>query len=80
VDEVNLGSQEQARGIAVISKSISQMDSVTQANAATAEQSASASEELSAQAEALENIARDLRTLVGGGDRESIEKSVGGSG
>jgi methyl-accepting chemotaxis protein len=80
VDEVNLGSQEQARGIAAISKSISQMDSVTQANAATAEQSASASEELSAQAEALENIARDLRTLVGGGDRESIEKSVGGSG
>ncbi len=80
VDEVNLGSQEQARGIAVISKSIGLMDSVTQANAASAEQSASASEELSAQAEALQNIARDLRTLVGGGDREGIEASVGRSG
>ncbi len=68
VDEVNLGSQEQARGIEEISKSIAQMDRVTQANAASAEQSASASEEMSAQAEALQNIARDLRTLVGGGD------------
>jgi methyl-accepting chemotaxis protein/methyl-accepting chemotaxis protein-1 (serine sensor receptor) len=68
VDEVNLGSQEQARGIQEISKSIAQMDRVTQANAASAEQSASASEEMSAQAEALQNIARELRTLVGGED------------
>ena len=68
VDEVNLGSQEQARGIEEISKSIAEMDSVTQANAASAEQSASASEEMSAQAEALQNIAKDLRTLVGGGE------------
>jgi methyl-accepting chemotaxis protein len=68
VDEVNLGSQEQARGIEHISKSIAEMDRVTQANAASAEQSASASEEMSAQAEALQNIARELRTLVGGGD------------
>jgi len=68
VDEVNLGSQEQARGIEHISKSIAEMDRVTQANAASAEQSASASEQMSAQAEALQNIARELRTLVGGSD------------
>ncbi len=67
VDEVNLGSQEQARDIEHISKSIAEMDRVTQSNAASAEQSASASEEMSAQAEALQNIARELRTLVGGG-------------
>ena len=66
VDEVNLGSQEQARGIQQISKALTDMDRVTQANAASAEQSASASEEMSAQAEALRNIARGLRTLVGG--------------
>jgi len=42
------------------------MDRVTQANAASAEQSASASEEMSAQAEALQNIAGELRTMVGG--------------
>jgi methyl-accepting chemotaxis protein len=71
VDEVNLGSQEQARGIQQISQSIAEMDRVTQANAASAEQSASASEEMSAQAEALQTIARELRTLVGGGDESS---------
>jgi methyl-accepting chemotaxis protein len=68
VDEVNSGSQEQARGIGEISKSIAEMDRVTQSNAASAEQTASASEEMSAQAEALQNIARELRTLVGGGE------------
>ncbi len=68
VDEVNLGSQEQSRGIAAISKSIGEMDRVTQGNAASAEQTASASEEMSAQAQALRHIAKDLRRLVGGGD------------
>ena len=68
VDEVNLGSQEQARGIAGISKSIAEMDRVTQGNAASAEQSASASEQMSAQAEAMQHIARELQTLVGGSD------------
>ncbi len=65
VDEVNLGSQEQARGIEQISKAIAQMDQVTQSTAANAEESASASEEMSAQAEALNNIVQQLRTLVG---------------
>ncbi|HTW65269.1 MAG TPA: methyl-accepting chemotaxis protein [Bryobacteraceae bacterium] len=72
VDEVNLGSQEQARGIQHISKSIAEMDRVTQANAASAEQSASASEQMSAQSEALQNIAGDLRQLVGGSEDARI--------
>jgi methyl-accepting chemotaxis protein len=71
VDEVNLGSQEQARGIEHISRSIAEMDRVTQANAASAEQSASASEQMSAQAESLQSIAQGLRTLVGGGDDDA---------
>ncbi|HEX5227183.1 MAG TPA: methyl-accepting chemotaxis protein [Bryobacteraceae bacterium] len=76
VDEVNLGSQEQARGIAEISKSIAEMDRVTQGNAASAEQSASASEQMSAQAQSLQNIARELRTLVGGeSDRSPAPRS-----
>jgi methyl-accepting chemotaxis protein len=66
VDEVNLGSQEQARGIEQISKAIAQMDQVTQSTAANAEESASASEEMSAQAEALNKIVLDLRSMVGG--------------
>jgi methyl-accepting chemotaxis protein/methyl-accepting chemotaxis protein-1 (serine sensor receptor) len=70
VDEVNLGSQEQARGIDQISKAIAQMDQVTQSTAANAEESASASEEMSAQAEALHNIVLQLRVLVGGDGAE----------
>ena len=66
VDEVNVGSQEQARGIDQISKAVAQMDQVTQGTAASAEQSASASEELSAQAQALNQIVSELGALVGG--------------
>ncbi|HEV8038619.1 MAG TPA: methyl-accepting chemotaxis protein [Bryobacteraceae bacterium] len=66
VDEVNLGSQEQARGIDQIAKAVAQMDQVTQGTAASAQESASASEELSAQAQALNHIVGELRALVGG--------------
>jgi methyl-accepting chemotaxis protein/methyl-accepting chemotaxis protein-1 (serine sensor receptor) len=64
VDEVNLGSQEQSRGIQQISKAIAQMDQVTQSTAASAEQGASASEQLSAQAEAMDHAVRKLARLV----------------
>jgi methyl-accepting chemotaxis protein len=69
VDEVNMGSQEQARGIDQISKAIAQMDQVTQSTAASAEESASASEELSAQAQALNHIIVGLGTMVGSDGR-----------
>jgi methyl-accepting chemotaxis protein len=64
VDEVNLGSQEQARGIEQISKAIAQMDRVTQSTAASAEEGASASEELSAQAETMQQAVTKLSRLV----------------
>jgi len=66
VDEVNLGSQEQTRGIQLISKSITQMEQVTQTNAADAEESAAASEQLTAQASALKDVAHQLAAMVGG--------------
>jgi len=66
VDEVNMGSQEQARGIEQIAKAVAQMDQVTQGTAASAEESASASEELAAQAQAMNQVVTGLRTLVGG--------------
>ena len=66
VDEVNLGSQEQARGIDQISKAISQMEQVTQKTAANAEESASASEQLNAQAAAMADVVNRLTALVGG--------------
>jgi len=66
VDEVNLSSQEQARGIEQIAKAIVEMEKVTQKTAANAEESASAGEELNAQASQLLNLVRNLREMVGG--------------
>jgi methyl-accepting chemotaxis protein len=66
VDEINLGSVEQSRGIDQISRSIAQMEQVTQSNAANAEESAAAAEELNAQAEAMKDIVKTLRTMVDG--------------
>ena len=76
VDEVNLGSQEQARGIEQISKAIAQMDQVTQSTAASAEESASASEEMSAQAEALNHVVRQLQEMAGGGSGEAAYQAA----
>ncbi len=65
VDEVNIGSQEQSKGIEEIARSLTEMDKVTQGTAAAAEQSASASEEMSAQAQSLAHIIDDLRAMAG---------------
>jgi methyl-accepting chemotaxis protein/methyl-accepting chemotaxis protein-1 (serine sensor receptor) len=77
VDEVRLGSEEQARGIEQVAKAVNQMEQVTQKTAANAEESASAGEELNAQAEALEAIVRRLTLLVGGGDTVGGESGRG---
>ncbi|HTX33575.1 MAG TPA: methyl-accepting chemotaxis protein [Bryobacteraceae bacterium] len=68
VDDVNLGSQEQLRGIEQIGKALTQMEQVTQRNAANSEESAAAAEELTAQSEALKDIVERLAAMVGGGD------------
>jgi methyl-accepting chemotaxis protein len=65
VDEVNLSSQEQARGIEQIGKAIIQMERVTQTTAASAEEGASASQELNAQSETLKDIVGQLASMVG---------------
>jgi methyl-accepting chemotaxis protein/methyl-accepting chemotaxis protein-1 (serine sensor receptor) len=65
VDEVSLGSQEQARGIEQIAKAVVQMQQVTQKTAANAEESASASEQMSAQAESMKGSAGQLQDVVG---------------
>jgi len=66
VDDVNLGSQEQARGIEQISQAVEHINQVTQTTAASAEEGASAGEELSAQAAALRQIVERMTALVGG--------------
>ncbi len=66
VGEIAAASQEQAQGIEQVNTAVNQMDKVTQQNAANAEESASASEELSAQAEQMNQVVNELRSLVGG--------------
>ncbi len=68
VDEIHLGSAEQAKGIDQISSSIQRMEQVTQSAAASAEESAAATEELNAQANAMQDVVGRLRGLVDGGN------------
>jgi methyl-accepting chemotaxis protein/methyl-accepting chemotaxis protein-1 (serine sensor receptor) len=79
VDDVNLGSQEQARGAEQIAKSIAQMDQVTQQTAASAEETAAATPQFDAQAKVLENIVERLYALVGAdGETTARAKVTGG--
>ncbi len=71
IAEVSAASNEQAQGIEQVNGAVSQMDQVTQQNAANAEESASASEELSAQAQQLQEVVRELTTIVDGAGTRS---------
>ncbi len=66
IDEVHIGSQEQARGINEVGKAIAQMERVTQTTAANAEESAAAAEDLKAQSGTLNEIVESLTAMVGG--------------
>jgi methyl-accepting chemotaxis protein/methyl-accepting chemotaxis protein-1 (serine sensor receptor) len=74
VDEISMGSQEQARGIEQVAKAIAQMEQVTQKSAANAEESASAGQELSAQSETLRQVAERLTMMVGGGSGAGAQR------
>ena len=65
VDEVNLGSQEQTRGMEQISRTILQMEQVTQRTAAGAQQGASAGAELDTHASTLRDLVHEMRQMVG---------------
>jgi len=68
VDEVNMGSQEQARGMEQIARAVMQMEQVTQRTAASAEESASAGTDLSSHANALRALVHEMRDMVGAGE------------
>ena len=76
VDEVNVGSQEQARGIEQIAKAVTQMEQVTQKTAASAEEGASASEQLSAQAQTMHAVVAELQQMVGGGGGAALHTTM----
>jgi|GEM_PF-1348581 len=66
VDQINVGSVEQTRGISQIARAISEMEKVTQASASSAQTSAAIADELTAESEALNEIVRVLSTVVEG--------------
>ena len=71
IDAINVGSTEQSRGIDQISRSIAQMEQVTQSNAACAEEGAASAEELNAQAETMNEIVGRLGAMVSGTERNA---------
>ena len=58
------------RGLSRLSKTVAEMDKVTQQSAVNAEEGASASEEMNAQAEQMKVILEELVALVGGNERK----------
>ena len=66
VDQINVASDEQMRGMMQIARSISQMEEVTQAAAASAQQSASSGRELTEQSTLLQEIVGSLTLVVEG--------------
>jgi CHASE3 domain sensor protein len=72
-DEVNVGSQEQSKGIDEVSRAVAQMQQMTQKTAANAEETASAGQQLDSHAETLNRIVAKMHALVGGVDQEDVE-------
>ncbi len=66
VDEVNLGSEDQAQGMGLVSLALVQMQDTIQNSAASSEETAAASQEMASQAAVMNNIARQLRVVVQG--------------
>lgn len=65
VDEVNLGSREQAQGLAQVARAVTQLEGAAQTGAATAEQGAAAAEQLQAQSRMLADVVGHLSALAG---------------
>ena len=69
-------SKEQHSGIGEVTSAIGQINVVTQANAEAASGAASAAEELSAQAVTLQEVVRDLDTIVYGTLKSSVAEEA----
>ena len=77
IQEINVSSSEQARGIEQVTKAIEQLDKAIQQNAAASEEMASTSEELSSQAENLKDISGFFRYNGSSlGDRMKSERLI----
>jgi methyl-accepting chemotaxis protein/methyl-accepting chemotaxis protein-1 (serine sensor receptor) len=66
VEQVHVCSQDQAKGVEQIGKSITVLEQLTQRTAATSEEGASAAAELNAQSAALKDVAHQLAVIMDG--------------
>jgi methyl-accepting chemotaxis protein len=81
IGEITAASSEQANGIELINRALTEMDMVTQKNASSAEDSASDSEEMSGQTNRMREFVETLVALVGadgnGESKQRRSRSVG---
>ena len=66
VDQINVASTEQTRGIGQITRSIQSMERVTQSSAATAEESAASAQDLTVQSNLMKEIVSSLSLMIEG--------------
>lgn len=64
IAEIAVASQEQSQGIDQVTRAVSDMDRVTQANAATAQQTSAAAAELNSQTSGLKSVIEELTRMV----------------
>ncbi|HUJ51510.1 MAG TPA: hypothetical protein VLW25_14975, partial [Bryobacteraceae bacterium] len=69
-DQVQNGSQEQARAMQEIGNALVRMQALTEKTSANAQEGSAVGERLSAESQALEEVVERLDTLVGAGSGE----------
>ena len=75
IAEIAMASKEQNEGIGQVTRAVSEMDKVTQANAATAEETSSAATELNTQTVRLKAVIAELTAMVNGMQLRETESS-----
>ncbi len=70
IDEISASSKEQSEGVEQISKSVLDLEGVTQSNAAGAEEAAAASSQLALNAAGLDSATSSLLGMVEGGEAQ----------
>jgi methyl-accepting chemotaxis protein len=65
VIEISTASKEQSIGVQEINKAMSEMDRVTQSNSYIAQESSKASQDLQSQAVRLNNLVKELTSILG---------------
>ncbi|RXH57215.1 methyl-accepting chemotaxis protein [Granulicella sibirica] len=65
VNAINLGSQEQSKGVDMISRALHQIEEITQSSAASSEETAAAAEQLTAQSQSIKEMVAHLTELSG---------------